>query len=88
MSTTATESCFRCGLPIDGMCTVDHAGRWHMECYRKAHPFVPKQTFGEVLNNLDDQVTVRELLHIWVPDDTKRLIIIEFNSRMQAKDRQ
>jgi DNA phosphorothioation-dependent restriction protein DptG len=40
-----------------------------------------RNTFGEVLANCDDQVTVRLLLRELVPEKIKQRVIEEFNNR-------
>lgn len=57
----------------------------HSACYHKAHPFIDKECFKDVLTNNDDQVLVRELLMKLVDGKTKSTIVSEFNRIMMDR---
>lgn len=78
-------NCSRCNDPIGSISIGDDAGPSHPRCYHLAHPYVPKQTLREVLNNGDDRVLARQLVEEYMPLDRQRLLIAEFNAIMQAR---
>jgi hypothetical protein len=45
-----------------------------------------RSTFREVMENSDDQVTVRELIHELMPDDIKAEIVCRFNARVDERN--
>lgn len=60
-------------------------GQAHTLCYEKENPPRVRETFQEVLVNCDDQVIVRQLLAMYVPDDIKKQIVDQFNSEMKER---
>lgn len=78
--------CSRCKKPIASMYIGDDEGPSHTVCYHKAHPYKPKTTLREVLNNWDDQVLARDLVEKYAGcGDAAARIVAEFNERMQAR---
>jgi len=46
----------------------------------------PRNTFAEVLGNIDDQVTVRQLLIDLIPEDVKWKIVWHFNKSISERN--
>lgn len=79
------DICVKCKEPIESAYTTDNGKFKHPYCYYQDHPFKPKKTFHEVLNNCDDQVLVRDLLTTFLTSDFQDVIINEFNKIMKAR---
>jgi hypothetical protein len=77
--------CEYCGKPVDNSWIGTGTGRAHPTCYYKRNPPRYCTIFPQVLNNIDDQVFVRELLHTFVPSEIKERIVDEFNAEMSKR---
>ncbi len=81
-------NCITCGKAIAHFFKTTEKGPMHTSCYARNRPYVPKETFPQVLGNCDDQVLVRQLLLQHVPIHVQGAILREFNEIMQKRNTQ
>ena len=79
-----TDTCSKCGKDlIKGKTMISSSnGMVHEYCHYKDNPPKVRTTFVGVLCNIDDQVTVRDLLDKLVPPSIQKDIICRFNKEM------
>lgn len=77
------DICVYCVQPITGTMISTGNGMAHTACYYRAHPFVPKDTFWQVLHG-EDQELMRELIEHYMPEALQADIVREYNARARA----
>lgn len=82
------QTCMQCAQVITAGYIMDARGPYHPWCHTQKAPFVPKQTFLDVLQHGDEQALVRELLCELVPEPLQERLVAMYNTIMQRRERQ